>query len=435
MSSDGYARSRRFVEQRWLVDAAIRLIGVDWDQGRSRYLAQPCGSDAQPDFARLRERIKKFADIHREFAAAARAREEAAEAAAGAGDTAALRQHAYTAAVLWGGAQWPLFGNTPLNLAYGEHKVACYRRYIEVAPHPIERVEIPFGATTLPAYLHVPPAAAAPVPCIVQVGGMDSFKEHLVAIDGDPLLASGVARLTFDGPGQGESLTRGLWVTATNFMDAGLAVVEWLASRPDIDATRIGVSGVSFGSFWATQVAAAVQGLVGAAVMLVVHESGMHDVFESVSPTFKSRFMYMSGYAHDEAAFDSFARTMSLDAVAPDVHCPFLVVAGEEDDLSPIDSTWELLRRVTGPKRLVLYQGERHGISGGPAATYGPDRDATIVEWFTDRLAGREMADELHFVDVDGRLHRSPLFAEDNIEDIVAGIAPRTRGRPQPDLS
>jgi hypothetical protein len=121
---------------------------------------------------------------------------------------------------------------------------------------------------------------------------------------------------------------------------------------------------------------------------------------------------------------------MSLDKIAPEVRCPFLVVAGEEDDLSPIESTWQLLRRVSGPKRLLLYQGERHGISGGPAATKGPDRDTAIVEWFLDRLAGRPLADELHFVDVDGRLHRTPLFAEDPIEDVVAGVAPRTRGRP-----
>ena len=429
MSGEGYSRSRRFTEQRWLVDAAIRLIGVDWDQGRSRYLAQPCGPEAEPDFARVRERIKKFADIHREFAAAARVREEAAGAAAQAGDKAGVRQHAFTAAVLWGGAQWPLFGNTPLNLAYGEHKVACYQRYMEVAPHPIEQVEIPFGGTTLPAYLHLPLSADGPVPCIVQVGGMDSFKEHLVAIDGDPLLAAGVARLTLDGPGQGESVTRGLWVTATNFMDVGRAVVGWLRQRPDIHPARIGVSGVSFGSFWATQFAAAVDDLIGAALMLVVHESGMHDVFESVSPTFKSRFMYMSGYSDDEAGFDGFARTMSLEPIAPDVRCPFLIVAGEEDDLSPIESTWQLLRRVSGPKRLLLYQGERHGISGGPAATKGPDRDAAIVEWFLDRVARRELEDELHFVDTEGRVHRTPLFADDPIEDVVAGIAPRTRGQ------
>jgi hypothetical protein len=119
---------------------------------------------------------------------------------------------------------------------------------------------------------------------------------------------------------------------------------------------------------------------------------------------------------------------MSLDGVAADVRCPFLVVAGEEDDLSPIESTWQLLRGVGGPKRLVLYQGERHGISGGPAATNGPDRDATIVEWFIDRVAGRDMADELHFVDTAGRVHTSPLFAQDSIDDVVAGIAPRTRG-------
>jgi len=422
--SGPYVRSRRFREQRWLLDNVIRLVGVDWDQGRTRYMAQACPPDAESDFNRVRERVKKFADIDREFAAAARRREGQAAEARVEGRRVAEREHAFVASILWGCAQWPLFGNSALNLAYGERKAACYEQFIALAPHPVRRVEIPFGEGTLPAYLHLPGSGTGPFPCVIQVGGMDSFKEHFVAIYGDRFLERGIARLTFDGPGQGESLTRGLRVNATNFVEAGRAVLEWLVNEPSIDTKGIAISGVSFGSYWATQIAAAVHGLVACAVMMVVHEPAAVTAFESASPTFKSRFMYMAGY-EDEAEFDEFAATLDPTAAGAGISCPFLVVAGEEDDLSPIEHTWTLLERATGPRELVLYQGERHGIGSGPAAGLGPNRDEVMADWLAARLAGNPTEDRLRYVTTAGTVISGPLDFERPIAAVVAGRGPR----------
>jgi alpha-beta hydrolase superfamily lysophospholipase len=418
-----YVSSRRFREQRWLLDNVIRLVGVDWDQGRSRYLALACPPDAESDFGRVRERVRKFADIHREFAAAARRREAFADEARAGGRAVAEREHAFVASILWGCAQWPLFGNSELNLAYGERKVACYERFIALAPHPVRRVEIPFGDRTLPTYLHLPAGASGPFPCVVQVGGMDSFKEHLVAIYGDRFLERGIARLTFDGPGQGESLTRGLLVDATDFIDAGRAVIDWLRSEPSIDPARIAISGVSFGSFWATQIAASVPGIVACAVMMVVHEPAATTLFETASPTFKSRFMYMSGY-EDEDAFDAFAKTLDLEVV-PAVACPYLVIAGEDDDLSPIEHTWRLLERASGPRELLLYQGERHGIGSGPAAGMGPNRDEALADWLAARLDSQPMEDQLRYVAMAGTVVTGPLEFTRPVGPVVAGRGAR----------
>jgi fermentation-respiration switch protein FrsA (DUF1100 family) len=418
-----YVSSRRFREQRWLLDIAIRLVGVDWDQGRSRYFALACPADAETDFGRVRDRVRKFADIHREFAAAARRREALADEARTDGRTVAEREHAFVASILWGAAQWPLFGNSALNLAYGERKVACYDRFIPLAPHRVRRVEIPFGEHRLAGHLHLPADGVGPFPIVVQVGGMDSFKEHLVSIYGDRFLERGIARLTFDGPGQGEALTGGFWVTATNFIDAGRAIVDWLRAEPSIDATSIAVSGVSFGSFWATQIASAVEGIRACAAVMVVHEPAARTAFESASPTFKSRFMYMAGYT-DEAAFDRFAESLDLSA-GPAVACPFLVVAGEDDDLSPIEHSWALLERARGPREFVLYQGERHGIGSGPAAGLGPNRDEVVAEWMADRLAGRPLADRLRYVTTAGAVVTGPLEFDRAIAGVVSGRGPR----------
>ncbi len=67
--------TRRWTEQRWLLDNTIRSVGMDWDQPRSIYLSAPCGPEANADFAAIRQRITKLADASPAFEAVARRRE------------------------------------------------------------------------------------------------------------------------------------------------------------------------------------------------------------------------------------------------------------------------------------------------------------------------------------------------------------------------
>jgi dienelactone hydrolase len=407
-----YVTTRRLREQRWLLEATIRQIGVDWDQGRSRYAAYAAGIDAEPDFARIRERIKKLADIHREFAAAAMRRERLSEEAEADGRSVEAREHAFLAAILWGNSQWPLFGNSPLVVGLGERKTTCFDRFIRHAPHPVRRVEVPFGEATLPGILHLPRFGQAPFPLFIQIGGMDSFKEHQVAMYGDKVLERAIARLAVEIPGQGVALERGLFVTETSAAEAGRAIVDWARAEADLQPDGIVVAGNSFGSFWATQIAAAVDGLAGCAVAGLIHEPGMHEIFETASPTFKARFMYMSGY-DDEDAFEAFAARLDLRPIAAAVDCPYLAVAGEDDELSPLHHTFDLLRRIPAPVDLVVYRGERHSIGAGAAAALGPNRHHLIAGWAQDRQAGRPLRDRYRVVDATGAVSdREPVWRQ-----------------------
>lgn len=405
VDDDRYVRTRRMREQRWLLDQVIRTVGVDWDQGRTQYTAYACGPDAQPDFAGVRERVRKFADIHRVFAQAAARRERLAGAAEAAGRFVEAREHAFIASVLWGNAEWPLFGDSPLVREYGERKIACFELFIRHAPHPVRRVAIPFGAAGdaghLPGYLHLPRDGSGPFPCVVQIGGMDSFKEHRVSLYGDKYLERGLAQLTVEIPGQGEALSLGHRVTETSAAESAAAIFPWLRQQPEIDPARVAVAGTSFGSFWATQMAATDQDLVGCAVTSVIHQPGMDSIFEQASPTFKARFMYMSGYT-DEDAFDRFAGGLDLTPMAGQVRCPYLVLAGEDDELSPLSHTYRLAGQLAGPVTMYVYQGERHNVGGGPASALGPNRHSVVAHWLLDRFAGRPAADELRYVDMTG---------------------------------
>jgi len=386
----------------------IRTVGVDWDQGRTYYLQAPCGPDAAADFQGIRARVQRFDDIAREFTRAAERRERMGGAAAAAGHRVTARENLYIASILFGGAQWPIFENSAENVNLNQKKIDCFTRYLEHADHRIERTEIPFGEARLPGWFHLPPGyAGGRIPCVLAIDGMDGFKEMMVALYGDRLLSRGLAVLAMDGPGQGECTTRRVYVTADNWLDVGGAVFAWLRSHPAVDPERIAVYGVSFGSYWATQLAASDDQVLGCAVAFVCHEPGCRTIFEAASPTFKLRFMYMAGY-EDEAEFDRFVQRFSLHGIGARLRCPYLVVAGERDELSPIEHTYRLLEEVETPKELMLYQGERHGLGATTASFLGPDWASHVADWIVDRLAGRSPAPSRHLlVDVVGHVHES----------------------------
>lgn len=403
-------RTKRWREQRWILDNIIQAVGVEWDQARIGYTLGPCGPEAFYDFNVIRQRVKKFADIAPQFAAGVRRREQVAEAYEREGRLVGARESYFIASLLWGAAQWPIFENTRDAIFFNERKVECYKKFIAYAPHRIERVEIPFGDRSLPAYFHLPldwnSEQAEKVPCVISIGGMDSTKEILHSMYGDKFLGRGMASLAIDGPGQGECCVRNIHVTADNYKELGRVAIDWLRQRPEIDGDRLGVFGLSFGSYFATQVAMIDDRLQGCAVALVCHEPGAYTIFNMASPTFKLRFMYMAGY-EDEEEFDRFAEGLRLDGTA--VKCPYLVLAGEDDELSPIEHTYHLFDEIPTPKKLVVYQGERHGIGGGPAAALGPQWLNTITDWFYDRFTQKPMQSERTLVDLTGQQHTTQV--------------------------
>src|SRR5499427_9702409 len=95
----GPPQVRRFDEQRWLIDNIIRANGIDWDQPRSLYIHLPCGIEANADFAGIRERVKKMADIGPTFATVARRREAKAKAAQAEGRLVTARDNYFMAAI------------------------------------------------------------------------------------------------------------------------------------------------------------------------------------------------------------------------------------------------------------------------------------------------------------------------------------------------
>jgi dienelactone hydrolase len=361
----------------------------------------PAGPDAVADFRTVGMRVRKFADMHREFGAAARRREIKAQAFEKEGRLVSARESYFIAAMLYSAARWPIFENNATSIDYNRRMVACYDKFAAFMNRPVERIEVPFGrGKVLPGYLHLPrqPARGEKFPLVIGIDGMDGSKEIMCSMYGDKFIERGMAHFIYDGPGQGECTISGLHVSATNHMDAARAVYEQLAGHPHLDLDRAVVWGVSFGSFFALQAAAALgDRLKGAAVSFVNHEPGLNAIMDMASPSFKMRFMYMAGF-DDEDAFDAFKTEFSTAPLIDKLACPVLIQGGEDDELSPIAFSHELVGRLKPPKKFVVYQGERHAIGGYTASYLGENWFTMLADWCRDRIDGKAAPNEhVHF--------------------------------------
>ena len=388
---------RRWREQRWILDQVIQARGIDWDQGRTGKILRNCGPAVQSDLQEVCRRIGKFVDIPREFARAAARREEQGWQAEADGHLPEARDHYYIAACFYTNAMWAVYedGN-PRRLGWQEKKRACYDKFILYAGRSIERVELPYQGKSIQALLHLPTGikAGEKVPCIMYIPGMDGVKEDTPAT-GDPFIEHGFAVLAIDGPGQGETRERGITCTASNYADAGKLACDYLARRPEIDAERIGIMGSSMGSYWAPRVVAEDKRFKACAVSGVCMEPGQYAIFNMSSPTFKMNYMYMSGY-DDEAAFDEFAKTLTLKGVTSRIACPYMVVAGEDDEHCDMKFVYELMSEIPGPQLLYVFEGERHSIRN-------PRARSLVVNWLIDRLLDKPFKSEKILVETSGK--------------------------------
>ena len=382
--------SRRFREQKWLLDSVIATIGLDWDLLRMATVTAPIGFEGIGDWSQVASKARRFDEISPAFEEVAAGREARAREAEKEGNEVTARESYLVASIYYGVSQWPIDEINERNRTLNAKKLDCYSRYASRAHHKIERVEIPMGKDIVPAWLHLPVNVKPPYPLVMMMPGMDTFKEKLVWGYGDKMLERGFAALAIDGPGQGEALMRGQKVTADNFADAARACIAWVDTRMDIDPDRLGVFGRSFGSYAATVFTNAIASrLRGSMVGLPCFEPGFNKIFEEASPSYKNRFMFMAGY-DDEDEFDRFIQGFDLRTRVGTLTCPFMVMGGELDELAPIKNVFEVCKVVPGPTDIVVYQNERHAPGRMPSSQLGPHWYAIMADWLAARVRDRK---------------------------------------------
>ncbi len=401
---------RRFDEQRWVLDNVIQANGVDWDQSHTGVAIRAGGPSVVPDMDELRQRVKRLVDIGPAFEALAKKREQTAKDAEQAGDKAAARDNYFLAANYWASAMWTIDEVNQKLKMLNDRKRENFDKYAALADHRIEWVELPYRGKTLPAIFHLPPnyQSGTKVPVIVVVSGMDGFKERSVALHKDAWMERGYAVLAFEGPGYWEPPVRGIYVDVPGWAEAARTVADWLVKRPEVDAGKIGMTGVSYGSFFTAIMMAADARYKACAVVGTCYEPGGETIFNQASPTFKKRFMFMSGIT-DEREFDEFRKTIDWNGYAQKVKGAYIVACGEYDQLCPLEHTEAFMKALGGPKQLLVYEGGNHSILLTSATKNGPEPRAYQAEWMAARLEGKPFNNERWFIEANGNVVKAAL--------------------------
>ncbi len=210
------------------------------------------------DVRRTTERIKSPMAVVKQWVRTAEQEQKLAEEAEASGHRESAAEFYYRAALYYGPPCGVIHANTPRKLELYQRMVHCYTRFTELFDEaPVRRVEIPFeNGKTIPGILQTVPGAKGKTPVVLVIPGMDTIKEYMPSPYHNHFRRRGMATLSIDGPGQGESNTRETWVTLDNFERAGKAALDFIETIPELDASKVGIYGWSMGSYWGPRVAA-----------------------------------------------------------------------------------------------------------------------------------------------------------------------------------
>lgn len=237
-----------------------------------------------------------------------------------------------------------------------------------------ERVRAPLDDGTVVGNLRLPTGDGRPAALVLLIPGLDSTKEEFFSLE-SVFLDRGMATLSLDGPGQGETGFHSH--IRPDYEVAVTAILDALASRPELDLTRVGIAGISLGGYYAVRAAA-----FEPRVKAIAGVSGPYDMsagWDTKPELTRGAFAYYGGAAGDDEARER-AGQLNLAGVAERVTQPCLVVTGRRDGVIP----WEDTKRIADEAphgEWVLWDDATHVCNNVPFR-YRP----LIGDWLRDRL-------------------------------------------------
>ncbi len=365
--------------QQWFFDWMVKETGKPFH-------FQPDGRGRFPRTVRSHDMIAKHMGM------AARKTERLAQAEAEAGHKETAMELYYTAALEYVDAQHVVFETGDEKKFLHGGAIRCYDKVREFAPYRIEHVDVPWNGTMVSGNLHLAPMAPGedPKPLIFYVPGCDQTKEAWPHPYYNQALQRGMHVFSFDGPGQGESNLRGIRLTDDNYEDAAGAAIEYLMKRKEVDAKKLGVYALSFGSFWGMRIAAKNRNIAAAAAPWASFVDKYYLMNEE-SPRYKQLFAYLT-QSSSEAELDAVWQKMTMEGLMDKITCPTLVVTGEYDPRAPIEEVYRLFDEMKAPAELWVLPDQHHNGSvtqKGRASVWEADIHAFVCDWMRERFEGR----------------------------------------------
>jgi esterase FrsA len=256
---------------------------------------------------------------------------------------------------LYSFGRWPIPASAGKQRSY-EKAIEAFLAHARFWDPPLEIVRIPFEGKEIIGYLRLPKNTSGPVPLVLAVNGLDSRKEDL-SESFSAILPFGIGFLAVDGPGTGQNPIK----VSENAERMLSRVLDYIATRPEIDKNRVAMHGVSWGAYWATK-------------MAIVERARLKGASAQSPPTdtfFQKDFLmnHLIGnreYLFDQvpalmAIFDNVKTVDEMAEVLPKISlvkqgllgkpmAPMLILAGVKDTQVPISDVYLLLDKGDVPK-------------------------------------------------------------------------------------
>ncbi len=259
----------------------------------------------------------------------------------------------------------------------------------EMDPPPIERITVNVDGNPLGGYFTKPGGPeGVRYPTVIAYLGADSMAESTVLGSGS-YTSRGMAVLVVDLPGQGAAkrIQRLYMPPDTERLVSDL--IDYLETRPDVDADRIGVRGISMGGYSAPRAASA-----DSRIKAVWTSAGSHDLLRDLFeyyPPIQDRVRWIIG-AEDLADARQKLADYTLEDVAQKIECPMLIGYGRTDRIMDPEGAFRLYQAAVNSDR-QMWSGAGHPHhdekSGGPQDLRLP----TAQDWAARKLGA--IADEV----------------------------------------
>jgi dipeptidyl aminopeptidase/acylaminoacyl peptidase len=333
-----------------------------------------------PDELEVAHRAKPF-DMdswYTEWARVAEKNEQMAEAYAADGLRESANEFYLRASRFWREANYYLPDTYP-------HQLSSYRKYREtfdkaweMVPPPFERVTVTVQGRALPGYFRKPRGAAGQrFPVVIGFQGADSMAENTIMGGASGFVARGMAYFVMDFPGQGGAQRLENMYLPPNTETMVAPVIDYLVARPDIDASRIALHGISMGGFSAPRAAAA-EKRISAVMAASASYDLLADLFDYYPPI-QDRVRWIIGAKTLQEARSNLAE-YNLASLARQIECPMLLGYGPTDRIMDPQGAFRLYEAATNSQR-EMWAGGGHPHHAWKAGGPRTERLPLLQDW------------------------------------------------------
>lgn len=285
---------------------------------------------------------------------------------------------------------------TPGRLETFQRARDCFERAMVLGKRNCERVEIPLEGGAVMSALWVRAPGEGKKPAVVYCNGLDSNKELLYwSWLPHALARRGISTLCVDQPGTGEAIRLHNLPATAHSEEWASKAIDWLEQQPEVDGSKIGMTGISLGGHYAPRAVAYEPRFASGACWGANHN--WHEVQygrlqregENPVPHYWGHVMWVFG-AKDMDDFFEKTKDMNLNGHMDRIKVPFLVTHGENDrqiNVKYAHQAYEQL--VNSPRReLKIFTPREGGVEHVGADNMAFGRDY-IADWFAETLGGQ----------------------------------------------